>query len=142
MSRSLELCGAAASFVMFLSGLVSVVTVRSAMGAPRIPAFALRCSRATVAAVFKPLNVPVTESVLPFSVAVAEPDPATDACIATSIGTIDNRARYCGVCAGVETAIVMTMVAARAANLTRVIGRHYNAPVVKLLVHALTRHLC
>jgi len=31
MSRTLELCGAAASFVMFLSGLVSVVTVFGAL---------------------------------------------------------------------------------------------------------------
>jgi len=99
-----------------------------------MPVFALRCNRAAVAAVFKPLDVPVTGSVLPFCVAVADPEAATDACIATSIGTIDNRARYCGVCAGVGTAIVKAMAAARAANLGRVIGRHYNAPGVKLLV--------
>jgi hypothetical protein len=33
--------------------------------------------------------------VLPFNVAVAAPDPAIVACIDTSIGTGDNRARYC-----------------------------------------------
>lgn len=31
MSRSLELCGAVASFVMFLSGLISAVTVLGAL---------------------------------------------------------------------------------------------------------------
>ena len=38
-------------------------------------------------------------SVLPFNVAVADPEPAIVDCIAMSSGTSDSRARYCGACA-------------------------------------------
>ena len=47
-----------------------------------------------MAAVFRPLKVPLIVSVVPFNVAVADPEPAIVDCMAMSIGTTDSRARY------------------------------------------------
>src|SRR5688572_27191096 len=48
---------------------------------------------AVVAGDLRPSNVPLSDSVVPLSVAVTLPLPAMVLCMATSIGTVDNRAR-------------------------------------------------
>ncbi len=73
--------------------LVSAVAVRSPIGdAAHRRCFGLRCTRATVAAVFSPLKVPLIVRVLPFNVAVTAPEPAMVACI----GDIDRHDRQPG----------------------------------------------
>src|SRR5258706_9313242 len=49
---------------------------------------------ASVAGDLRPLKVPLTVSLLPTSIAVRFPDPATFACMAISIGTGESRALY------------------------------------------------
>src|SRR6185295_2081878 len=70
------------------------VTARSSTFGPRTPRVGLLWTCAIVAGDFKPSNVPVTASLVPVSVAETDPEPATVACIDTSIGTGDSRARY------------------------------------------------
>ena len=68
------------------------VTVSSNTTGPRTPRVGLLCTCAMVAGPRSPSNVPVTASLVPVRSAEAEPDPATVACIAMSMGTGDNRA--------------------------------------------------
>src|SRR5688572_12098628 len=91
------------------------------MAGPRIAVFGPRCTRAAVAGVLSPVNVPLIVSVEPLSVAVADPDPAIVDCMAISSGTGTSRARYCGVCAPEEA---VTATSARAVTTTRVMSRN------------------
>ncbi len=83
------------------------------MDVPRMPAFGLRWRCATVTGDFNPVKVPLIVNVLPFTVAVTDPEPAIVASIGASTGTIDRRARYCVDCADSETAMAVAIATAR-----------------------------
>src|SRR5215208_8135310 len=74
--------------------LMAPDTVRSNTGGPGMPRGpSWMC--ATVAGDFRPVYVPLIARRVPVSAAVTAPHPAIVLCIATSIGTVERRARYC-----------------------------------------------
>jgi hypothetical protein len=102
------------------------------MAGPRTAMRGPRCTRAAVAAVFNPLNVPLIDNVVPLSVALIAPEPAIVACMAMSRGITESRARYCGACA--ESPAAKTSAAATAYDIFMAVDDTARTPTIGALL--------